>query len=242
MTQQEVYEGSPPVGSLIATDICVHPAATVRTVVEQFFGSAHMEALAVVEGREAIGLVTRQKLLFTVFRRYGFELYGRKPVIMIADTEPLSICERERLDVAINKALARPSQDVYDEIIITDEAGHYKGLLPVRQMIIQQSNVLANSIVQREIAHERAKELEKINHVKSQFIANVTHELRSPVNAIIGGGTVTVCAVCKKIQGRRGIWRERGDFRTLPPEGRYSRGLCPECLQEHYVDLFQEKR
>lgn len=186
MTQQEVYEGSPPVGSLIATDICVHPAATVRTVVEQFFGSAHMEALAVVEGREAIGLVTRQKLLFTVFRRYGFELYGRKPVIMIADTEPLSICERERLDVAINKALARPSQDVYDEIIITDEAGHYKGLLPVRQMIIQQSNVLANSIVQREIAHERAKELEKINHVKSQFIANVTHELRSPVNAIIG--------------------------------------------------------
>lgn len=53
-------------------------------------------------------------------------------------------------------------------------------------MIIQQSNTLANSIVQKKMASERAKELEKINQVKSQFIANVTHELRSPVNAIIG--------------------------------------------------------
>ena len=35
------------------------------------------------------------------------------------------------------------------KIIITDENGYYKGLLPVRQMIIQQSNILANSIVQR---------------------------------------------------------------------------------------------
>lgn len=35
-------------------------------------------------------------------------------------------------------------------------------------------------------ASEKVKELEKINKIKSQFIAHVTHELRSPVNAIIG--------------------------------------------------------
>ncbi len=184
--EQSIHDNSPSVGSLITTDICVHPALQVRRVVERFFESPDVDAVAVVDGREAVGLVTRTKLLFSVFRRYGFELYGRKPVIMIADAEPLHVCEHERLDVAIDRALARPSQDVYDELIITDEEGYYKGLLPVRHMILQQSSLLANSIVQREMANERAKEFEKVNHIKSQFIANVTHELRSPVNAIIG--------------------------------------------------------
>jgi signal transduction histidine kinase len=52
--------------------------------------------------------------------------------------------------------------------------------------VVQQSSALTSSILQREMAGERAKELEKLNQVKSQFIAHVTHELRSPVNAIIG--------------------------------------------------------
>ncbi len=177
---------SPAVGGLIVSDNCVHPGVPVRKVVENFFESPQLDAVAVVEGKEAVGLVTRSKLLFSVFRRYGFELYGKKPIIVIADTDPLTVCEDERLDKVIEKALSRSVQDIYDEIIIKDVDDQYKGILSVRQMFIQQSNLLANSVVQREMAHERAKELEKVNHIKSQFIANVTHELRSPVNAIIG--------------------------------------------------------
>ncbi|MDI6727592.1 MAG: HAMP domain-containing sensor histidine kinase [Thermodesulfovibrionales bacterium] len=174
------------VGKLITSNECVPPSTAVRYVTDKFFNSAQMDAVALVEGREPVGLVTRPKFLFTLFRRYGFELYERKPIITIADVEPLMIYEGEKLDVAINKALNRPARDIYDEVIVVDDNWHYKGLLSVKQMIMQQSNTLANSIVQKKMASERAKELEKINHVKSQFIANVTHELRSPVNAIIG--------------------------------------------------------
>ncbi len=184
--ESTIIDFSPAVGGLIMSDDCVHPTVPVRKVVEKFFESPQLDALAVVEGREAVGLVTRTKLLFSVFRRYGFELYGKKPIIVIADPNPLAVSENERLDMVIEMALSRNVQDIYDEIIITDANETYKGILSVRQMFIQQSNLLANSIVQREMAHERAKELEKVNHVKSQFIANVTHELRSPVNAIIG--------------------------------------------------------
>lgn len=132
-----------------------------------------------------MGLVTRPKLLFTLFMRYGFELYGRRQVIEIADAEPLIVYEKERLDVAIDKALDRAAEAIYDGIIVVDDSSNYKGLLSVKQMVIYQSNALANSIVQRELASERAKELEKLSMVKSRFIANVTHELRSPVNAIL---------------------------------------------------------
>lgn len=174
------------VGKLITSNECVPPSTAVSHVTDRFFNTAHLDAVALVESREPVGLVTRPKLLFTLFRRYGFELYGKRPIITIADTEPLTIHEDERLDVAIDKALERPAENIYDDIIVVDDGGHYRGLLSVKQMVVQQSNALANSVVQKEMASERAKELEKITHIKSQFIANVTHELRSPVNAIIG--------------------------------------------------------
>ncbi len=175
-----------PVGELIISNEQIPPQTTVNKVAERFFSTTDLDAIAVVEDQEPVGLVTRTKLLFTLFRRFGFELYGKHPIIAITDTTPLIVPENERLDVVIDKALERTPQDIYDEIIVVTPAGTYKGLLSVKQLVIQQSNALANSVLQKEMASARAQELEKINQVKSQFLANVTHELRSPVNAIIG--------------------------------------------------------
>ncbi|MHB8844206.1 MAG: sensor histidine kinase [Nitrospirota bacterium] len=186
MQSMTAREGILSVGDLIVSNGRTTPQTTVNSVADRFFSTTALDAIAVVEEAEPVGLVTRPKLLFTLFRRFGFELYGKHPVIVIADTTPLIVPENERLDVVIDMALERPPQDIYDEIIVTSQAGDYRGLLSVKQLVIQQSNALASSVLQKEMAHARAQELEKINEVKSQFLANVTHELRSPVNAIIG--------------------------------------------------------
>ena len=176
----------PRVGELITSRELIQPTTTVKKVTDMFFASNTLDALALVDCMEPVGLVTRSKLLYTVFSRYGFQVFGKKPILALADLQPLSLYEDARLDAAINMALARPARDVYDEIIVMDAKGYFKGLLSVKQMLIQQSTILANSIIQKELAHAKTRELEKINEMKSQFIANVTHELRSPVNAIIG--------------------------------------------------------
>lgn len=177
---------SRPVGTLITSTLNVPPAMLVRQVSDIFFNTVNLDALAVVDGKEPVALVTRQKLLLKLFQRFGFELYRKNPIITIADTDPLIINEHERLDLAINKALDRESSVVYDDIIVVDGDGCFKGLLSVKQLVSQQSSALANTMVQNEIAAKRARDLEKVNQIKSQFIAHVTHELRSPVNAIIG--------------------------------------------------------
>ncbi len=174
------------VGSLVISSESSPPDIRSIEVAEKFFASPKLDALAVVESNKPIALVTRLKIFFTLFRRYGFEVFGKRPIITIADTDPLIVKEKEPLSKVIDKALERPTDKIYDEIIVVDENGYYKGIVSVKQMILQQSQALANSIVQKELAHERAKELEKTNKIKSQFIANVTHELRSPVNAIMG--------------------------------------------------------
>ncbi len=172
------------IGKLIISNECMPPYTEANIVADRFLKSAHLDAVALVEGREPIGLVTRHKLLFKLFKRYGFELYGKKPIIALTDTEPLIIHKDERLDVAIDKALERQAQDAYDDIIIVDDNDCYKGLVSVKQMIIQQSNSLANIIIQKEMISAKVNELKKAELMKSQFVANVTHDLRSPVNVI----------------------------------------------------------
>lgn len=181
-----LQDESQSVGTFISSEQQVSPLVRVRAAAERFFQSPNLDALAVVDGREPVGLITRQKFLLKLFRRFGLEIYGKYPIITVAEPDPLIIEESERLDIAIDKALDRQSDMVYDEIIVTDNHGCFKGLLSVRQLVIQQSSALANSMIQKEVATKRAQELEKISQVKSQFIAHVTHELRSPVNAIIG--------------------------------------------------------
>lgn len=178
-------EQFPSLGAVASRVAPIHPQTSVKVVADEFFHNATLDAVALVEGDVPIALVTRTKFLATVFRQFGWELYGRKPITAIPLDDPLVLPATERLDSALATALERPQPNVYDDIVVVDNAGRYAGLLSVKQMVLQQSHSLANIIVQKELAHERARELEEIGRIKSQFLANVTHELRSPVNAII---------------------------------------------------------
>ena len=173
------------VGGLITSKGNIAPGAPVKQAADIFFGNVEVDAMALVDCMEPIGLITRNKLLMKLFRLYGYELYGKRPIITMADTSPLYVNSEERLDVALDMAMSRPFQEIYDELVVVDPKGHYMGLLSIKDLVIRQSHALANSIVQKELANAKASELEKISQVKTQFLANVTHELRSPVNAII---------------------------------------------------------
>ncbi len=186
MPPEFVIDNILPVGKLIVSDDHVPPHDSVTNIAEKFFSTTDLEAIAIVNENRPVGLITRTKLLFTLFRRFGFELYGKHSIITLAERNPLIVPENMALNEVIDMALERPTQDIYDEIIVTHDNGIFRGLLSVKQLVIQQSNALASSILQKEIASARAQELEKMSQIKSQFLANVTHELRSPVNAILG--------------------------------------------------------
>jgi signal transduction histidine kinase len=177
---------SPSVGALISSRDTIPPTLRVDAVADRFFADKELDALALVEEGRVCGLATRNKSFAILFRRFGFELYGRDSILAIADRTPLIVEENERLDAALERAMARPFQDIYDEIVVVDRQGLFQGLLSVKQMVVAQGNALAHSILERELALTRAREMQKVSDIKSQFIAHVTHELRSPVNAIIG--------------------------------------------------------
>ncbi len=174
------------VGGLIISREPIPPETRVAEIADLFMERQEVEALAIVEAGRPVGLACRNKILAVLFQRFGHELYGRKPILEIADPSPLAVNHRERLDQVLNQAMQRPENDIYDEIIAVDDLGRYIGLLSVKQLVIEQGDALASSVAQRELAVTMAAEMRKVSEIKDQFLANVTHELRSPVNAIIG--------------------------------------------------------
>ena len=109
----------PPVGELVVNTRAVLPSTAVRVVADTFLHEPRLDAVAVVEHDRPIGLVTRAKFLFSVFRQFGWEIYQRRPIRELTDHEPLVIDERIELDQALRLALARPQADLYDEIVVT---------------------------------------------------------------------------------------------------------------------------
>lgn len=175
-----------PVGNFIASNDWIPSQLIVSKVADHFYDTPSLDAVAIIDNDLPLGLITRTKLLLTLSKKFGNELHGRRPILTIADQEPLIVNENDALESVIEKAFARTPENIYDEIIVTNIDGKYRGLLSVKRLAIEQSNALSRSLLMEEVATARAKELENINQVKSKFLANVTHELRSPVNAIIG--------------------------------------------------------
>jgi signal transduction histidine kinase len=173
-------------GDLITCREQVQPQVIVSSVYDWFSSNPLLDAMAVVEGSRPVGLITRMKMFYTLSKRFGYELHARHPIISIADSAPLTVFRDEALEMVVEKAFARQPNDIYDEIIVTDGDGYFLGILSVKQLVMQQSNALSRSVMLEEIATARAEELERLNQIKTQFLANVTHELRSPVNAIVG--------------------------------------------------------
>jgi len=174
------------VGHLISSHEQVSPASRVENVADRFFAERDLEALALVEEGHPCGLATRGKVMSTLFHRFGFELFGRDPILEIADRHPLIVGADENLEAVLDRAMRREFRDIYDEILVVDENGRFKGLLSVKRLVVEQGNTLARSMAQKEMALTKAREMKRVTDMKSQFIAHVTHELRSPVNAIIG--------------------------------------------------------
>lgn len=57
-----------------------------------------------------------------------------------------------------------------------------------------------------------------------------------------GENFIMVCSICRKIRSKRGTWKAKEHYRRIPPDVACSHGICPECLQMHYADLFQGKK
>ena len=76
------------------------------------------------------------------------------------------------------------------------------------------------------------------------FLKQQSHMDHDVISSPCGGkehliGGITLCCICHKIPGRKGLWKHKENYEAMQSDIVYSHGLCPECLQTYYADLFQ---
>jgi signal transduction histidine kinase len=179
-------QASRPVRDLVTSGDQASPEIPVAALVEVFTRNPEVDAVALVAARRPVGLVTRSALLLKLGRNFGYELFARRPASRIADPEPLLVEDSTPLAEAVERAFNRPPARAYDDLVVVDEAGAFTGLLSARRLAVEQGLALARSVLEHEAALDRNRELEKLESMRAQFLAHATHELRSPVNAIVG--------------------------------------------------------
>ena len=70
----------------------------------------------------------------------------------------------------------------------------------------------------------------------------VAHTARQSRELKVLRGRLPICMWCKRIRDEGGSWQKLETYIAEHSEADFSHGLCPECTQEHYGDLFAKTR
>jgi len=172
------------IADLITSDLSIDADTRVGDVVRVFEANPELDALAVLDGGAPPRMVSRSRLLLQLGRRFGYALFENRPIRLLAEEGSPVEADADPVEV-ITLASRREATRIYDDILVV-ERGRYTGLVSMRSLLAHHKDLLVTSMAEVAVLDEKTRTLEQINRVQSEFVANMTHELRSPLNTILG--------------------------------------------------------
>lgn len=114
----------------------VGEAETAADVHALFADGRELAAAAIVDAEGTVlGLVTRHRMLALIGSRYGFPLFGDKPILRLADRAFVAVRPGTPRDEVVARAMARPAESRYDPILLVDGRFRLVGQLTIREIL-----------------------------------------------------------------------------------------------------------
>jgi signal transduction histidine kinase len=169
----------------------IPPHLLVSEVADMFMDESHgkLLSLPVLDGDRPVGLISRARMQQVLFRQYGRELFGKKPVTAIMNDAPVVIESDTTLNEASKAVTERLKFPVTEDFIIT-EGGRYVGMGAVMHLLNAMESQLAAQTEDLAAAYKqlKASQLQLIQSEKmaslGQMVAGVAHEINTPLGYV----------------------------------------------------------
>ena len=124
---REMYKDDGQVGRLKIDIQPVTPDTTVEEIADLLDQHEHWFSIPVVAGGVPVGMINRTRLLQKLSKAFGRDLYSKKPVSQIMDTEFMAVERHMRLEKVSQQVTQRNRNRLEEDFIIT-ENGYYCGI------------------------------------------------------------------------------------------------------------------
>jgi EAL domain-containing protein (putative c-di-GMP-specific phosphodiesterase class I)/GGDEF domain-containing protein len=110
-------------------------AMRVEELGHLFRARADLDHVVLVEDGRPAGVVTRQRFQARTGGPFGYQLYCRRPVDALVDSVPLVVDACTGIAALGRLVLERMNADVYDPVVVVNEAGGLVGTVTMRQLL-----------------------------------------------------------------------------------------------------------
>jgi diguanylate cyclase (GGDEF)-like protein len=134
-------------------DSTINISSTLFDLTQLFKQTSSLPGAIVVDGEKCVGMISREKCFETLGRPFGVELYLKRPLIDFINTHgssTLILPEKTPIREAVNRALQRHSEELYDPIVVSLSRNRHYRLVDMRTLLKAQSDILSNLVVEVE--------------------------------------------------------------------------------------------